>query len=203
MGNGRGWGRASRRNMVSARAFGSVLTLLLAGSGLIGFSSHRFASKTASIAASPVPAAQSLLTLPHAKPDVRGILGQLPMIFEPNQGQADPREKFLARGAGYRLFLDNSGALLGLHSAPGRSEHFVRMKLANANPATVTVGSELLPGKSNYLMGNDLHKWHSGIPQFAQVHYDNVYPGIDLVFYGNQGHLEYDLKVAPGADPSR
>lgn len=203
MGNGRGLGRASRGSLVSARAFGSVLVLLLAGLGLIGFSSHRFAAKTAPIAASPVSAAQSLLTLSHAKPDVRGILGQLPLIFEPNQGQADPQVKFLARGAGYSLFLDNSGALLGLHSAPGRSEHFVRMKLVNANPAAVTAGGELLPGKSNYLMGNDPQKWHSGIPQFAQVHYDNVYPGIDLVFYGNQGHLEYDLKVAPGADPSR
>jgi uncharacterized repeat protein (TIGR01451 family) len=193
--------------MVSAGAFGSVFALLLAGSGLLGYGSGRQASKAvAPMAASPITTSLSLLPPSHAKPDVRALLGQLPLIFEPNQGQADPRVKFLARGAGYSLFLDNSGAILGLpsgHSAPGRSEHFVRMKLAGANPAAVSAGGEPLPGKSNYLIGNDPQQWHRGIPQFARVRYDNVYPGIDLVFYGNQGHLEYDLKVAPGADPSQ
>src|SRR5947207_5220630 len=62
---------------------------------------------------------------------------------------------------------------------------------------------EQLPGKSNYMIVNDPKKWHSGVPQYAGVHYSNVYPGINLVFYGSQGHLEYDFKVAPGADPSQ
>ena len=60
-----------------------------------------------------------------------------------------------------------------------------------------------MPGKSNYLIGNDPAKWHRNVPQFAQVRYDNVYPGIDLVYYGNQGRVEYDFKVAPGADPKQ
>jgi uncharacterized repeat protein (TIGR01451 family) len=184
------------------RIYGTVFVLLLAGLLLLGLASRR--PKAVPLrAASQLPARFSPLALSPASQDLRGILGELPLIFEPNQGQAESQVKFLARGAGYRLFLDNSGAALDLHSASDRSEHFVRMKLANANPAALSAGSDPLPGKSNYLLGNDPHRWHSGIPQFAKVHYDNVYPGIDLVFYGNQGHLEYDLKVAPGADPSR
>ncbi len=62
-------------------------------------------------------------------------------------------------------------------------------------------GAGQLPGKSNYFIGNDPAKWHHNIPQFAQVRYRAVYPGVDLVYYGNQGQLEYDFEVAPGADP--
>src|SRR5258708_34908378 len=147
----------------------------------------------------------------YSKPNARAILGQLPLIFEPNQGQADSKVKFLARGAGYSLFLDPTGAVLALQTAPqsrskspsGGSEQFVRMKLVGADPSAATNGTDALPGKSNYIIGNDPRQWRSGIPQFAGVHYASVYPGIDLVFYGNQGQLEYDFKFSPGADPSQ
>jgi len=205
MGNGRWWGRTSGSRLVRVRALGSVFVLLLAGSVLLGFGSRRYAQMpVAQAAASPIPTA--LRSPSHAKPDARAVLGRLPLIFEPNHGQADPGVKFMSRGAGYSLFLDNSGAVLDMqtgHSARGRSEHVVRMKLVGANPAALAAGSDPLPGKSNYLIGNDPQKWHRAIPQFAGVHYDHVYRGIDLLFYGNQGHLEYDFKVAPGADPSQ
>ncbi len=87
--------------------------------------------------------------------------------------------------------------------ATGEQRKFVSMKLVGANPAAALTGADPLPGKSNYLIGNDPHKWHSGVPQFGGVRYAGVYPGIDLIFYGNQGHLEYDFRVAPGADPSQ
>jgi hypothetical protein len=77
------------------------------------------------------------------------------------------------------------------------------MTLAGANPVADVAGNDPLPGRSNYFIGNDPQKWHTGIPQYAGVHYRSVYPGIDLVFYGSQGKLEYDFKVAPGADPSQ
>jgi len=206
MGNGRWSGRTWGSSAVSGRALGAMFMLLVAGFVVLGSGSRRHTLKpVAQVAASPIPPLSR--TSPLARPDARAILGRLPLIFEPNQGQVtDPGVKFLARGAGYSLFLDNSGAVLGMQSRSsgrGPSEHFVRMKLVGANPAAVTAGSDPLPGHSNYLIGNDPSKWHRGIPQFAGVRYDNVYPGIDLVFYGNQGHLEYDFKVAPGADPSR
>src|SRR5580704_3011769 len=128
--------------------------------------------------------------------------GKLPLSFEPNQGQTDSRVKFLARGAGYGLFLTADQAVLTLRSA-ARVSSSVRMLLAGANSAAAVTGDSQLPGKSNYFIGSDPAKWHSGIPQFAKVRYQGVYPGVDLVYYGNQGQLEYDFEVAPGADPGQ
>ena len=211
MGNGRRLGSSLGKSWGSSamwmRAFGAVLALLVAGSVLLGLGSHRYGQRsTAQVAGSPIPtAARSFLQGPNSTPDARAVLGGLPLIFEPNQGQADGSIKFLAQGAGYSLLLDATGATLGMQTysaSAGRNEHFVRMELVGANPAAVTAGAGPLPGKSNYLIGNDPQKWHRGIPQFSGVRYASVYRGIDLLFYGKQGHLEYDFTVAPGADPS-
>jgi hypothetical protein len=205
MGNGRLPGRSL------GRALGAMFVLLLAGTVLLGLSSVRHGQRAASaLPASPISTFSRASLAPaslRAKPEANSILGQLPLIFEPNLGQADSPVKFLARSAGYSLFLEPTSAVIALRSAPSskaaNSEKFVRMNLVGANPVAATRGTEPLPGKSNYLIGNDPKHWHRGIPQFAGVHYANVYPGIDLVFYGSQGRLEYDFKVAPGADPSR
>ena len=141
----------------------------------------------------------------------------LPLFFEQNQGQTAPQVKFLARGAGYGLFLTADEAVLELqtsavstqHSAPSSissqraSSSVIRMKLDGANSSAHISGTELLPGKSNYFIGNDPSKWRHDVPQFARVEYQAVYPGVDLVYYGNQGQLEYDFRVAPGADPNQ
>ena len=132
-------------------------------------------------------------------------LAQLPFIFEQNQGQTDPRVKFLARGSGYALFLTADSAVLTLehgnqrHSAsPGA---VLSLELTHSSPRTEVEGTDPLPGKSNYFIGNDPAQWHRNIPQFARVRYREVYPGIDLIYYGNRGRLEYDFEVAPGSDP--
>ena len=129
-------------------------------------------------------------------------LSQLPLSFEPNQGQTDSQVRFLARGAGYGLFLTSNQAVLRLRAA-GKSSSVLSMQLSGINPGATATGNSQLPGKSNYFIGNDPAKWRRGIPQFARVRYQNVYPGIDLVYYGNQGQLEYDFEVGPGADPSQ
>jgi hypothetical protein len=77
------------------------------------------------------------------------------------------------------------------------------MKLEGANPSSAIDGTEQLPGIVNYFIGNDPDKWRTKIPTYAKVHYTEAYPGIDLAYYGNQGKLEYDFIVAPGADPSQ
>ncbi len=144
----------------------------------------------------------------------RSLLSGLPLRFEPNEGQAnlkasDPRVKFIARGAGYVLALGSEGALLSVTSrtAPDSSTavrmETVGMKLAGANPRAMIGAVDRLSGESNYLLGNNPAKWRSGVPQFARVRYENIYPGINLVFYGNQGRLEHDFQVAPGADPTQ
>ena len=131
----------------------------------------------------------------------QSVLSNLPVIFEANQGQAEAGVKFLARGRGYGLFLSSDEAVLNVRR--GTQHSLVRMKLANANSAPAVTGAELLPGKTNYLIGNNPARWHQNIAQFARVRYSSVYPGIDLVYYGKQGRLEYDFEVAPAADPSQ
>ncbi len=125
-----------------------------------------------------------------------------PLSFEANHGQADPRVKFLARGDGYALFLTVDSAVFRLHSA-----NTVQMKLAGANPAAQASGDAKLAGTVNYFLGNDPAKWTTGASTFGKVRYQQVYPGIDLVFYGaahnTARQLEYDFVVAPGADPAR
>ncbi|HLB89170.1 MAG TPA: hypothetical protein VJK29_16055, partial [Terriglobales bacterium] len=140
---------------------------------------------------------------------IRVAYSHLPLIFEPNQGQSDPRVRFLARGGGYGLFLTADEAVLELRHSAVSTQHsahrvlLIRMALDGAKKDATVVGADQLPGKSNYFVGNDPAKWHRNVPQFARVRYENIYPGIDLIYYGKQGRLEYDFEVAPGADPKR
>src|SRR5436190_13372367 len=146
--------------------------------------------------------------------------GKLPLHFEANQGQTHQDVRFLARGSGYSLFLTAGEAVLvltkpnpdakrDLRSTPERrgtqargTPVVVRMSVVGAAPKPLVSGLDELPGKANYLIGNPA-KWRTNVPTYAKVHYRAVYPGIDLVYYGNQRQLEYDFVVAPGADPNR
>src|ERR1039458_1842295 len=142
-------------------------------------------------------------------------LMNVPLSFEPNQGQAASTVQFLSRGSGYALFLTPGQVVLNLErqqpgsaAATGRtpeaaSVDTVRMSLIGANPMANAVGLAPQPGVVSYFIGNDPKKWRSGIPTYGKVKYPQVYPGVDLVFYGNQRQLEYDFVVAPGTDPSR
>jgi hypothetical protein len=116
----------------------------------------------------------------------------LPLLFERNTGQADARSQYLARGQGYEIQLQPGAISLV------RGENTVRMRLDGANPAPRIVGRELQEGKANYLIGNR-EKWRTGIPLYRMVEYQEVYPGINLVLYGNGRELEYDFSLAPGA----
>jgi hypothetical protein len=132
---------------------------------------------------------------------VQAAFGRLPIAFEPNQGQSDARVRFLANGMGYALYLTNGDAVLALPGGRQNPAHsVVRMRLAGANETADIAGVERLPGRSNYFIGNDPSRWHRNIPQFARVRYRDIYPGVDLDFYGKQGRLEYDFEVYPGAD---
>ena len=121
------------------------------------------------------------------------------LAFEPNQGQTAPEVKYIARGSGYGLFLTGKDAVLQLQR--GHKSSSVRMSLPGASPAASIGAEQQLPGKSNYLVGSDASKWVRGVSQFGRVRYEQVYPGVDLVYYGNQGRLEYDFVLKPGADP--
>ncbi|MEO7505738.1 MAG: SBBP repeat-containing protein [Pyrinomonadaceae bacterium] len=142
--------------------------------------------------------------------------GARPLSFERNDGQTDPAVKFLARGANSTFFLTPTEAVLQLHDhAHGRETSHartaathpknaavLRMSLANADLNPRVTGVDQMTGASNYLDITDESKNVTEVPHFARVRYDGVYPGIDLVYYGNAGQLEYDFVVAPHADPS-
>jgi hypothetical protein len=121
---------------------------------------------------------------------------KLPLAFEQNQGQADARAAYIARGSGYSLFLTRDSSVLRLGAKRGT---VLRTDLLGAQQAQVN-GEAELPGKANYLIDKDPKNWVTNVPLFERVRYAGVYPGVDLLYYGKQGRLEYDFVVAPGAD---
>jgi hypothetical protein len=129
--------------------------------------------------------------------------GRFPLQFELNRNQNDNRVKFFSRGSRYTFFLTPTEALFVLrHSESEMSAHVFRMKVLGSNSAPVVVGLEELLGKSNYFSGSDPEKWDTQIPNYAKVKYENIYDGINLIYYGNQRQLEFDFVVAPGVDPN-
>jgi hypothetical protein len=157
-------------------------------------------------------------TSTHAK--IAANYVKIPLSFEANQGQADPGVQFLSRNSGYSLFLTPGEAVLTLQrqnpsanrpSSDSAAANLpaphpidtLRMKLFGASTTAPATGLDPQPGIINYFLGNDPKKWNTGIPTFGKVNYADIYPGIDLVFYGNQRQLEYDFIVGPGSDPAR
>jgi hypothetical protein len=136
----------------------------------------------------------------EAKGRVLARFGELPLVFEVNAGQTDPQVRFFSRGAGYGLFLTPAEAVFSLRRTGNRPPAVMRMRLAGARPPSRIDGVDPIAGKINYFKGH-ASQWRTGIAAFRKVRYAAVYPGIDLVYYGNQRHLEYDFVVAPGADP--
>lgn len=142
------------------------------------------------------------------------MLGSLPIRFEENRGQFDPSVRFASRGDGYSLaFTDDDIAIaLAANSTDVRSSpERVRTPSAKAlngrmrfvgarRPARIS-GIDRLATKSNYFTGADARHWRTDVTNFGGVRYEHLYRGIDAVFYGSRGQIEYDLLVAPGADP--
>src|SRR5262249_25011440 len=158
-------------------------------------------SAVALFAQSPVAAAQQ-----GAARGVASRYLQLPMRFEPNADGGEQSVQFLSRGAGYTLLLSSTQAVLSLrsrvppeHARDSRHERFrstetasteFTMNLVGANPEARVEGADKLSGTVNYFLGNDPNGWRTAIPTFAKVKCSEVYPGVDLVYYGNQRQLE-------------
>lgn len=149
---------------------------------------------------------QRCLLANAAIPTLAAGYGQIPLSFEANQGQTDSQVDFFARGLGYGLFLTPGEAVLSLQAPQSDTTvsppaSVLRLQLIGAQAPTDVAGLDRLPGISNYLLGNDPSQWRTNVPNYAKVQYRNVYPGIDLVYYGGQQQLEYDFTVTPGVDP--
>ena len=155
--------------------------------------------------------------------------GNLPLSFEANHGQTDPRVRYLVHGREYSLFLSDDEAVIRLAAPstlnkrvlrrpstqlgvsalpdtrtnePEQRPAVIHMRLLGATHSSPS-GLDLLPGVSNYIRGDNPKNWHTNIPTFSRVRYANPYHGIDLMYHGNQGRLEFDFIVQPGASPSQ
>ena len=171
---------------------------------------------------SPITASEGS-RLPRQKTDHRLIeaYGKLPLSFEENVGQTAQEVRYVptalvrtflnTSGSGARLARSCSHDLSPLHrfktmralreASRARTMTAVRMRIEGANPAAQISGMDQLLKRTNYFIGSDPEKWHTDVPSYARVKYAGIYPGVDLVFYGNQRRLEYDFVVAPGTDP--
>jgi Beta-propeller repeat len=205
---------SSRNQSGRMHRIGGILTLgVLAGSLIfaVGVRAQGRSSRLPQIGASA-----STPPVPGAK--VTPFASSAGLRFEPNQGQTDPRVKFLSRNPQYNLFLTQDEAVFSLqgprpaptslgrrllstlHHAPPVKRTVVRMRLLGARPKTVTA-SDQIPGRTNYFIGRDPQGWIRNVPQYSRVNYDEIYRGVDMTFYGNQQAFEFDLIVKPGADP--
>ncbi len=128
----------------------------------------------------------------------------MPLCFEANQGQVDSTAQFIARGRDSQFLISPDAAqivLCRMTAARTFSARAVRMQFVGANGGAQISGAEELSGKINYLVGSNPARWQTGVATFARVLVAGLYPGVNLAYYGNQRQLEYDLTVAPDADP--
>ena len=210
-------------------AITGVFTKALAGAqhlGRIGTGMVAMMLAGSVLAASGQTIQPSDASKPHVeaqiKAHIRENYGKIPLSFEPNRGQTDARVQFVSRGQGYGLFLTPGEAVLSLEkpvpatgngdvlgkngkpvAPPAPESSVLQMKLVGANLAAPVAGEDRLQGTSNYFMGQDANRWATDVPTYGRVNYTGVYPGVDLVYYGNRRQLEYDFVVAPNADPKQ
>src|SRR5271165_438828 len=174
--------------------------------------------------AQATPAAATASASPATLNAARASFAKLPLSFEENAGQTDSRVKYTSRGAGYSLFLTSDEAVFALRggntpancTALGQKIHpdcadaaknagdrsVLWLKMLGANSSPPVSGTDALPAKINYYIGNNSSKWRTGVRQYGRVSYSGIYRGIDLTYYGNQQQLESDFIVAPGDSPS-
>ncbi|HEY3618872.1 MAG TPA: SBBP repeat-containing protein, partial [Candidatus Sulfotelmatobacter sp.] len=201
------------RKFVPAAWIVAVAVLVTVGvAGVTGLRMHRGNASVKHTLPSPV-----LTAATSAK--VRANLEASPLAFEANQGQTDPQVKFMARGSGYTVFLTANSTVFAMHSSSqvsatrasqGREgtaqsaaqkdrTAAIDMHLVGGNPESQISAGSQLPGRSNYFIGNDPSQWHANVAQYARISYRDVYPGVNMAFYGVQKQLEFDFIVAPGA----
>ena len=170
-----------------------MVALLTAAMGTYGLLKWKHGSTTHAAATASKEATQ----LKQA-----ALAAKLPLVFEPNLGQTNSQVKFVARSSGYVTFLTGpSQAVLKIQNDAAGQADVVTMNLAGANAKAQGGGIDKTSGVSNYYIGNDRSKWLEGVPNYAKVRYHDVYPGIDVVYQGDDSRFRYDFVVRPGADP--
>src|SRR5262245_18217605 len=125
----------------------------------------------------------------------------MPVAFEPNLGQADSQVQFIARTNTYTLFLTGPEVLFVPRST--EADDVVRLQFVNSNPHPAIEGLDSQTGRVSYFVSADPSRWRSSIPLYGKVRINELYPGIDVVFYTREQQLEYDFVIKANADPKR
>jgi RHS repeat-associated protein len=203
-------GQASATSSMATQAPASQAAPAPTSTGSGPTASQAPAGSTVAASGNPVPS-QPSGEQPAGRANLASSFGQVPLSFEVNAGQAgDPSVRFLSHGPGFSLWSTGDSLVFATpHNDPQSGQttgrDVFRMQFVGANPDAEVVGLDQLPSRSNYFIGNDPTNWHTDVPQYGQVQYQNLYPGIDLVLRSHSAtdrSFEYDFVVHPGADPS-
>ena len=204
---------AVRSYGVSARARKTVAAVSIGAVAILAFVVLWFGSRIGPAATGSNPE--------QARKEALDKIAGLPLYFEVNRGQVDSSVRYLSRSGRYSLFLTDDAAVFSMiggefHKGPmpkgfpykadgdtNLTESAVRVRMVGANQHPEVEGLEPLPGRVNYLIGDEQKNWHRDIPTYGRVRFHDVYPGVDVVYYGTPSALEYDLIAAPGADTSK
>ena len=143
-----------------------------------------------------IPGPNPPLPLAHVSLAGPAPIDATPLGFEPNLGQAPPDVLFVVNTGRYSVRLNEQGATLRL---PGGGS--VHMSFPGSRATAAVEGAAVMGRRSHYYAGEDRAGWVTDVPHYAQVRYAGLYSGIDAVFREHKGDVEYDLLVAPGADP--
>ena len=203
---------------IKAKRLAVLLVVVASALLLLRFATHQSSAQPTPSIERPADSKHD----PQAKARMADAYGKLELSFIPNQGQTAEQVKFLSRGPGYDVFLTADGAVLtlrkprrwsmdSLKSLPPSADPantdaqpatVLRLTMIDANSQAAVQGQDEMRGKVNYFIGNDPAEWRTNIPTYRRVSYTEVYPGVDMVYYGNQRQLEYDFVIAAGRDPS-
>ena len=176
---------------------------------------NAFAPQEIGVRTQPGTESKSQPDIQQLKKSALDIYRRSPIKFEPNVGQFDDDVKFATRASGYGLFISNTDAVVTLRKqlavknkadaqdSVTHSTTQVKLRFKGANREAEVHGEEELPSKSFYFIGNDSSKWHSNVPHYAKVRQKEIYKGIDAIYYGINGSIEYDLEIRPGASVSQ
>lgn len=159
-----------------------------------------FALVMAAAAADPTVESRSALLAPSSTTDSAAAFAQLPLSFVPNRGQSDSSVRYSAQAGGFAVQFTHTAARLAF---TGRDRgHLLELRFIGANAAPALIGRGRADGQVSYLIGSDPARWHAGLETYREVVYENLWPGIDMAFRGEDGTLKYEFYVKPGADPS-
>jgi hypothetical protein len=136
----------------------------------------------------------------EARAQAVSAFAKLPLAFVENRGQTDSRVRFYAQGSRFAFHFTRDAALLSFteDKAPARGV-VLGLRFIDANPGVMLGGSERAPGEVSYFLGNDPSGWHTGLPQYSQIVYRELWSGVDMLLRGQSGTLKYEFRVRPGA----